>query len=220
MRDTAASTLGQIGLPESLLAIDHLVEAIRNEDVNVKSKVIWALGRIASGVDNSVIPYVVEAVKSNMWKVKSACLFTLSQFGSRSARLALPVLIKLLKESAINKQTIAETMVKLGNEGESSLLKVMNNENDSNYKLKSSIAKAFALSNVRSPNIDFIVECLFKTAKANNALIRKNALFAIRILAEKSDEGVTYLKRKNVIPFYYEMMLDKENSIQAVREIT
>ncbi len=218
VRDTAASTLGQIGLPESLLAVDHLIEAIKDQDVNVKSKVIWALGRLSSGVDNAITHHIVDALKCNMWKVKSACLFTLSQFGPRSARLALPVLNKLLKESAINKQTIAETMIKLGSEGESSLLKIMSTENDSNYKLKSSIARAFALTNISSPNIDFIVECLFKTAKANNPLIRKNALFAIRILADKSEETVTYLKRKNVIPFYYEMMLDKENSIQAVRK--
>lgn len=219
VRDTAAGSLGQIGLPESLLSIDYLLDSVKDEDVNVKSKIIWAIGRIAPGVDNSVILPVVEALKSNMWKVKSACLFTLSQFGYRCSKMAMPTLNKLLKESAINKQTIAETMVKLGSDGESTLLRVMSSEPDSNYKLKSSIAKALALSNVNSPNIDFIVECLFKTAKVNNPIIRKSALFAIRILAEKSDEKVTYLKKKNVIPFYYEMMFDKEITIQAVRII-
>jgi hypothetical protein len=217
VRDTAAGALGQIGLPESLLSIDQLVDSINDEDVNVKSKVIWAIGRISAGVDNMVIYPVVDALKSNMWKVKSACLYALSQFGYRCSKLALPVLNKLLRESAINKQTIAETMVKLGSDGESTLLRVMGSENDSNYKLKSSIAKAFALSSINSPNIDFIVECLFKVSKSNNPIIRKNALFAIRILAEKSEERVTYLKRKNIIPFYYEMMLDKEVSIQAVK---
>jgi hypothetical protein len=219
VRDTAAGSLGQIGLPESLLSIDYLIDSIKDEDVNVKSKIIWAIGRIAAGVDNSVILPVVEALKSNMWKVKSACLFTLSQFGYRCSKMAMSTLNKLLKESAINKQTIAETMVRLGSDGESTLLRIMSTEPDSNYKLKSSIAKALALSNVNSPNIDFIVECLFKTAKVNNPIIRKNALFAIRILAEKADEKVTYLKKKNVIPFYYEMMFDKEISIQAVRRI-
>ena len=216
VRDTAAGTLGRIGLPEGLLSIDYLIDYIKDEDVNVKSKIIWTIGRIAPGCDNSVIPYIVDALKSNMWKVKCACFYALSQFGSRSAKQAVPSLLKLLKESAINKQTIAETLVKLGSEGENTLINIMNTESDSNYKLKAVIAKSLGLSNVNSPNIDFIVECLFNSAKSNLSLIRQNSLFAIRVLAEKAEEKVTYLKRKNLIPFYYEMMTDKEQSIQAV----
>ncbi len=49
--------------------------------------------------------------KSNMWKIKSACLYTISAFGARCAKMALPHLFKLLKETTINKQTIAESMV-------------------------------------------------------------------------------------------------------------
>ena len=60
-----------------------------------------------------------------MWKVKKASLYTLGQLGSRTANEALPYLIKLLKESPINKQKINETIVKLGLEGESVLLKLM-----------------------------------------------------------------------------------------------
>jgi hypothetical protein len=41
----------------------------------------------------------------------------------------------------------------------------MRNEVDSNYKLKSSIAKSLALTNINSPNIDFIVESLYKAAQ-------------------------------------------------------
>jgi HEAT repeat protein len=216
VRDTAASSLGQIGLPEAANATYYLVEAFKDEDVNVKSKAIWALGRLAPGIDNSVIPYIVDALKSGMWKIKSACLYSLSCFGSRASKLALPVLLKLLKESAINKQTIAETMVRLGNDGESALLKLMTNENDSNYKLKSSIAKALALSNINSSNIDFILETLFKSANSQIGTIRQNAFFALRVLAEKAEEKITYLKRKNIIPFYYEKMNDKEVTIQAV----
>ena len=74
-----------------------------------------------------------------MWKVKKASMYTLSQFGSRAAKNSLPYLIKLLKESSINKNLIAKTIVKLGIEGEGVLLKIMSNEPDSNYKLKSAI---------------------------------------------------------------------------------
>jgi len=46
-----------------------------------------------------------------MWKIKSACLYSISAFGSRCSKIALPHLFKLLKETTINKQCIAEAMV-------------------------------------------------------------------------------------------------------------
>lgn len=99
----------------------------------------------------------------------------------------------------------------------------MRSEVDSNYKLKSSIAKSLALTNINSPNIDFIVECLYKAAqyknikfRSNNSIIRKSALFALRMLHEKSEERVTYLKTRHILPFYYKCLSDKEPEIQAV----
>jgi hypothetical protein len=217
VRETAAGSLGHIGLPESLLALDTLIDCLKEEDVNVRSKIIWTIGRISKGCDNSVISPIVECLKNNMWKVKSACLYTLSCFGSRAARQALPVLKKLLKESAINKQAIAETMVKLGVEGETCLMKIMTTEPDSNYKLKSSVCRAFSLTDITSPNIDFIVETLFKAANiSTSGVIRRDSIFAIRMLAEKSEDNITYLKRKNLIPFYYEKLTDKDQSVQDV----
>jgi hypothetical protein len=97
-----------------------------------------------------------------VWKVKMACFITISAFGHRCSELVLPSLKKMLRESSVNKQIIAETIMKLGNEGEHHLIDVMKIEMDSNYKLKASIAKSFALTLITSPNLDFIVECLYK----------------------------------------------------------
>lgn len=49
---------------------------------------------------------------SNMWKIKSACLLAISEFGPRCSKFALPNLFKMLKDSPINKQTIAEVIVR------------------------------------------------------------------------------------------------------------
>ena len=214
VREAAATSLGIIGLPEALLSIDGLIENINDEDVNVRSKIIWAIGRVAEGTDNSIIPFIVNSVQSNMWKVKKASLYTLAQLGDRCAKNSLPYLVKLLKESPINKQIIAETIIRLGIEGESVLLKIMSSEPDSNYKLKSAIVRALAFTDITSTNIDFIVECIFKQGKNSFALVRKSAIFAIKVLAEKGEEKITYLKRKNVIPFYYDKLKDKDSSIQ------
>lgn len=214
VREAAATSLGIIGLPEALLSIDGLINSINDEDVNVKSKAIWAIGRIAEGIDNTIIPYIIESVKCNMWKVKKASLYTLAQFGDRCAKSSLPYLLKLLKESPINKQIIAETIVRLGLQGESVLLKLMSTEPDSNYKLKSAIVRALAFTDITSTNIDFIIECIFRQGKNSNSIVRKAAIFAIKLLAEKAEEKITYLKRKNVIPFYYDKLKDKDSTIQ------
>ena len=160
VRESAATSLGLIGLPESLLSIDGLIDNINDEDVNVRSKIIYAIGRIAPGADSSYIPFIIDSVQNNMWKVKKASLYALSQFGERAAKNSLPYLVKLLKESSINKNVIAQTIVKLGLEGEGVLLKIMSNEPDSNYKLKAAIVHALAYTDITSTNIDFIVECI------------------------------------------------------------
>ena len=100
-----------------------------------------------------------------MLKVKYACLFSIAAFGPRCSNMALPHLIKLFKESTINKQSVAETMIKLGPEGESILLKMMHIENDIDFRLKSSILRAFGLFDLSSPNIDFVMEAIFESSR-------------------------------------------------------
>jgi hypothetical protein len=91
----------------------------------------------------------------------------------------------------------------------------MSSEPDNNYKLKSAIVRALAYTDITSTNIDFIVECIFKQGKNSFSLVRKSAIFSIRVLAEKAEEKITYLKRKNIIPFYYDKLKDKDTTIQS-----
>jgi len=219
VRETAANSLAHVALPEALGALGSLLESLKDTDVVVRSKVILAIGKIASGCDTQVIPHLVETLKTNFWKVKLACMNTLAEFGFRAAKFALPYLHKLLRESPINKQIIADTIVKLGYEGESILLRILKLDDDSQFKLKSFIVKALGQSAITGPNIDFIIETLFKASNSDNALIRLNSLMAIKNLADRADDSNTYLKRKNIIPFYYNKLTDKELSIQSVRII-
>ena len=215
VRDSAATSLGIIGLPEASIAIDELIENINDDDVNVKSKILWDIGRIAPAVDSSAINEIALCIQNNMWKVKKATLFTLSQFGNRCNKNIIPFLINLLKESAINKQLIAETIVKLGIEGENALLLMMNSEPDSNYKLKSAVISGYSFADITSPNIDFILESIFKQSNNEFALVRKACIFTIHELSERAQENITYLKKKNIIPFYYEKLKDKDINIQG-----
>ena len=215
VRDSAATSLGVIGLPESSIAIDDLIPHLNDKNVEVRSKIIWDIGRIAPAVDNSVIGGVALCIQSNMWKVKKATLYALTQFGNRCNKNILPYLINLLKESPINKQLIAETIVRMGIEGENNLLLMMNSEPDSNYKLKSAVIRGYSYADITSPNIDFILESIFKLGNNEFASVRKACIFTIHELASRANENITYLKKKNIIPFYYEKLKDKDLNIQG-----
>ena len=215
VRDSAATSLGIIGLPESSIAIDDLIPHLKDKNVEVKSKIIWDIGRIAPAVDNSVIGEVALCIQSNMWKIKKATLYTLSQFGNRCNKNIIPYLINLLKESPINKQLIAETIVRMGIEGENNLLLMMNSEPDSNYKLKSAVIRGYSYADITSPNIDFILESIFKLGNNEFPSVRKACIFTIHELASRANENITYLKKKNIIPFYYDKLKDKDLNIQG-----
>jgi len=215
VRDSAATSLGIIGLPEASIAIDDLIDNINDDDVNVKSKILWDIGRIAPAVENSAINEVALCIQNNMWKVKKATLYALSQFGNRCNKNIIPYLINLLRESPINKQLIAETIVKLGIEGENALLLMMNSEPDNNYKLKSAVIRGYSFADITSPNIDFILESIFKQCNNEFSAVRKACIFTIHELAERAQENITYLKKKNIIPFYYEKLKDKDINIQG-----
>ena len=215
VRDSAATSLGIIGLPESSIAIDDLIPHLKDKNVEVKSKIIWDIGRIAPAVDNSVIGEVALCIQSNMWKIKKATLYTLSQFGNRCNKNIIPYLINLLKESPINKQLIAETIVRMGIEGENNLLLMMNSEPDSNYKLKSAVIRGYSYADITSPNIDFILESIFKLGNNEFPSVRKACIFTIHELASRANENIIYLKKKNIIPFYYDKLKDKDLNIQG-----
>ena len=241
VRDAACSALGQISLPEAASSIPGLIEIIKREiDVNVKSKAIWAIGRLAPACDNYVISILDQCLKLNlMWKIKAPVLYSISEFGNRASYICLKTLIKMLKDSAINKEMISQTIVRLGSEGEEELLKIVNSiEEKDNFKLRSSIYKSFSFINIYSKNnnnykykilsnknIDFIIESLYNAASLDkNNIIRRSALMSLKILFDKSSDGqnifsndeIFYLKRKNLLPMFYQKLADKDSQVQHV----
>ena len=71
----------------------------------------------------------------------------------------------MLKDYNFNKQTIAEALVKVGEEGIRVLLKVLNDVTEQDFKLKSSILKGLAFIDIKSPYLDFVIETLYKCAQ-------------------------------------------------------
>ncbi len=221
VRIQSALSLGKISLPESLTSINYLINTLNNEnDVNLKSICLWSIGRSLEPSKTYLIPLLLNYVNNPMWKIKRSALYSLSKFGVIASDKALPILIKNLMDVPINKQLFAEAIISMGDKGERELLSLMNIDDD-NYKLKGAIIKSFAFVNMKSRNIDFIIECLFNACKSFSNFIRKNALFTINYLSNKfnnnsksSNRNIIHLNENNLIPFYYENLNDKDKEIQ------
>jgi len=222
VRIQSALSIGKISKPESISSINYLIKALNKEkDVNMKSICLWSIGRSLEQKNTNLIPLLLNYINDPMWKIKRSALYSLSKFGILACEKSLPILIKNLLEVPINKQLFAEAIISMGEKGEKELLSLMNIDDD-NYKLKGAIVKSFAFVNIKSKNIDFIIECLFNACKNFNNFVRKNSLFTIKYLSNKfnninkgfSSRNVIYLNENNLIPFYYEKLNDKDKEIQ------
>ena len=115
-----------------------------------------------------VILALIASSKSAAFKIKYAALSSISEFGNRYSHLTVPVLGKMLRDSTFSIEKVAETLLKVGDEGERVLIKVLSevkNQKEHDEKLKVAIIKVFEQFNIRSPNIDFVIETLYLQAR-------------------------------------------------------
>lgn len=126
------------------------------------------------------------------------------------------MLTKILKDGSVNRQTVSETMINLGPMGEQTILTILKEDQQTNLKFKDCLVRSLALSQINSPNIDFVVENLFETAGDPNPNVRKSSLISLDILHMKSrvDDIVTYLKPKNLLPFFYKALIDPNKQVR------
>jgi len=213
-------SLGKIGKPYSLPAFKNIYNLLLNSNnSNVKSVCLWSLGRLIEANNINIISdIIINLTESNIWKIKKSALYAISKFGNVGYSKCINILTKLLNTVSVNKQIIAETIICFGESGEDKLLEILNNKsNEKNYKLIQAIIKSFGFVNIRSSNIDFIIEKLFYLSNSINFLIKKNCLISINKLYNKSKEkkiNIIYFNENNIIPFFYNKLKDKEIFIQ------
>jgi len=65
----------------------------------------------------------------------------------------------------MNKQTVAETIIQIGTQGEQLLVNYLAHEPSNNMKLRTCLVRALALSNVDYASIDFVLEALYKASR-------------------------------------------------------
>lgn len=218
VRETSAYALGFIGLPEAAEAIDPLCRLLRDPSPQVRTMAAWAIGRLGS-VAYKAGPALIALLKDSYWKVRTAACISLASAGHHIANSAIPILYKILRDGSINRNTVAETIVRLGPIGEKLLIDMLNKEPNGNATLRSGAVRALAFANVFNVNIDFVVEALFQLANDNMPSIRCEVLLTLKTLAEKSKLQVTYLKPRMLLPLYFKFLKDPAREVRDAATI-
>lgn len=213
VRETSAYALGFIGLPEAADAIDSLTRLLRDQSAQVRTMAAWAIGRLGS-VAFRAGPALLSLLKDSYWKVRTAACISLASAGPSIANSAIPILYKILRDGSINRNTVAETIVRLGPIGEKLLIDMLNKEPNANATLRGGAVRALAFANVFSSNIDFVVEALFNLANDNMPSIRREVLLTLNSLAEKAKLQVTYLKPRMLLPLFFKFLKDPAKEVR------
>ena len=123
----------------------------------------------------------------------------------------------------MNKQLVAESIVKIGPTGMYMMVDIIRKQNSFDYKTREYFAKSLALSNCEDPSIDQAIEVLFIMSKYNqlireqSAALRKSCLISLDMLRQKANEGVPYLKARNLLPFLYKFLGDPSDDVRMVK---
>ena len=215
VRETAAYSLGFIGLPEAAETLNGLVRSLKDKMPAIRTMAAWAIGRLGTEAAKAT-GELITLLKDEYWKVRSNACISLASAGPAAASIAIPVLTKILKDGSINRSTVAETIVRLGPIGEKVVIDMLNKEPLSNLVLRTSIVRSLGQANVSTNNIDYVVETLYKLSSDQNPSVRKEALLSMKSLAERAKSKLTYLKAKTLLPLYLKYLKDQVKEIRDI----
>ncbi len=82
--------------------------------------------------------------KDGYWKVRTSACIALATAGQSVSDRAIAALSKLMKDGSINRDNVAETIVRLGPQGEQLLIEMLSNQPVTNFKLRKGIVHALS----------------------------------------------------------------------------
>eukprot|EP00743_Colponemidia_sp_Colp-15_P010125 GILK01011120.1.p1 GENE.GILK01011120.1~~GILK01011120.1.p1 ORF type:complete len:1104 (+),score=179.34 GILK01011120.1:3-3314(+) len=216
VRLASVESLGTIGLPEAFNCVSVLIAAAQDNNAKVRAAAAWSLGKLGAAVATDAVKTLLKMLRDEFWKVRYSACIALGQLGPSVARNVVPVLAKILKEGTINRNAVADTLVRLGTEGEAVLVELLRNESITNTLMRASVVQSLAAANIASPFIDHVVEAIFGAANDRMPTVRKTSVAVATSLGRRAKEKVPYLKVRHLLPFLYQFLKDKD---VAVREV-
>eukprot|EP00742_Colponemidia_sp_Colp-10_P013942 GILJ01015785.1.p1 GENE.GILJ01015785.1~~GILJ01015785.1.p1 ORF type:complete len:1102 (+),score=158.76 GILJ01015785.1:87-3392(+) len=216
VRLASVESLGTIGLPEAFNCVSILIAAAQDSNAKVRAAAAWSLGKLGSAVATDAVKTLLRMLRDEFWKVRYSACIALGQLGPSVARNVVPVLAKILKEGTINRNAVADTLVRLGTEGEAVLVELLRNESITNTLMRASVVQSLAAANIASPFIDHVVEAIFGAANDRMPTVRKTSIAVATSLGRRAKEKVPYLKVRHLLPFLYQFLKDKDVGVREV----
>lgn len=177
---------------------------------------VWAIGKIGHNPSISM-DKIINLMNDSYWKVKTSACVAIGLLGPDAITKSMPALVEHLKTGSINRVIVAETIIKLGEDGERMLIEILKKARVNDAKLILPIVQSLELANITHNTIDFVIEELLKFAKADHIPIKKSALETLYKIQERSEEQkIIALDPKAIIPFLYTCL--SSNNIE-IREI-
>ena len=223
VREIVCLCLANYHMSYSTKALNSIEYLIFDDNIEVKSKAIWALSFYKDTIINLLnisntdtineenqlnklnnyinpIVYVIKNLKEYgyNYKVRTSCLSCISQIGFISEKYVLSFLNNwLLQKQSSSKHLIAEAIIKTGDLGISFLLKQLCDNNFNMIELKLVITNTLEHIDVESINTDYVCEILYNQLSSSKSVeLKLMSLKTLMILYLKCNKKLKEDKEK------------------------
>jgi HEAT repeat protein len=149
-------------------------------------------------------------------RVRHAACVAVGHLGSGANGIAMDVL-RALDGGKVQRGAAARTLVKLVPVGQQILLDLLCNarcQTKGGEKTRVAACQGLASLPVASPLMNAVVRVLFDTCQDPTANVRAAALLALGTLSFNTNETVTYLKSRSLLPFVYSHLRDLDQIVR------
>lgn len=151
---------------------------------------------------DSLYEEIKRLLVDSFWKVRTAACISISCMGKKYISQALPILLKAVKSGSVNRTICAETIVKMGRDGERMLVEIIKRMRVKDSALICPILQSLEMVDL-APNggLDFVLEEMINGAKSDDGKIRKSCLISLRKIKERVDSHNHSLKKAAELKF-------------------
>ena len=180
-------SLGRIGYNEyTHQTIPKILKKFQDKEPSIRAMAAWVIGKFGPKClqkqtetspniyQSKILQNIQKLLSDKFWKVRTSACITLACLGPTPILLSLEVLLAALKTGKINRQIVAETIIKMGNDGERILIEILKRMRVKDCGLIVPIIRSLELVGIwdDSGSIDFVLEELINGVKSRLDSVR------------------------------------------------
>ena len=166
--------------------------------------------------EHPVLATLQRLLKDRRHRVRHSVCVAIGHLGAGANAIAMDVL-RAMDGGKVQRTTAAKTLVKLVPVGQQLLLDLLCNarcQTKGGEKTRVAACQGLAFLPVASSLMDAVVRVLFDTCQDPTANVRAAAVLALGSLSSRTNETVTYLKSRSLLPFVYSHLKDADQIVR------